>query len=97
MNSVAAITIPTSHNEGRTRTVIVSASADSSVRIWDRKQSGGENSQSDLVCSSVKGKDRQTNIQTDRKTDRQTNRQALTDRYIYRQINFIYVSILVAG
>ncbi|KAJ7377066.1 Elongator subunit elp2 [Desmophyllum pertusum] len=34
VNSVAAIT------DKRTRTIIVSASADSSVRIWDRKQPG---------------------------------------------------------
>ncbi|XP_078357797.1 elongator complex protein 2-like isoform X6 [Oculina patagonica] len=36
VNSVAAVTIPVS-NDGRTRTVIVSASADSTVRIWDRR------------------------------------------------------------
>ena len=39
MNSVAAVAIPVS-NDGKTRTVIVSASADSSVRIWDRRPGG---------------------------------------------------------
>ena len=41
---MAAITIPVS-NDGRTRTIIVSASADSSVRIWRREPTEGEISQ----------------------------------------------------
>ena len=38
---MAAITIPVS-NDGRVRTIIVSASTDSSVRIWCREPSEGE-------------------------------------------------------
>jgi len=41
VNSVVVITIPVS-NDGRTRTIIVSASTDSSVRVWGREQSEGE-------------------------------------------------------
>lgn len=44
---MAAVSIPVC-NDGKTRTVIVSASADSSVRIWDRRQPGGESYQ--ITC-----------------------------------------------
>ena len=40
MNAVAAVILPVSDSRA-TRTIIVSASADSSVRIWERKQTEG--------------------------------------------------------
>nr|XP_058967609.1 elongator complex protein 2-like [Pocillopora verrucosa]XP_058967610.1 elongator complex protein 2-like [Pocillopora verrucosa] len=41
VNAVAAVILPVSDNSRATRTIIVSASADSSVRIWERKQTEG--------------------------------------------------------
>ena len=41
VNSVAAMTIQVSNNNADMKTIIVSASADSSVRIWERIGSGG--------------------------------------------------------
>lgn len=40
VNSVAAMTIQVSNNNADMKTIIVSASADSSVRIWERIGSG---------------------------------------------------------